>query len=376
MESINVETYKNFNFRQLKERNLGVTFLSLEHELDNGWFIFIRTPLESINKSIDIFNQYLLISGAIILLISLITSVLISRHFTKPILNILETTNKIKKLDFSSECDVITNDEIGRLAENVNTMSISIKKGLDDLEKTNLELKNEVKERIRIDEQRKALLNNVSHELKTPLSLIQGYSEGLIKKMKTNQEKAEFYCEVIIDESKKMDALVSQLLKINKIQSGDIIVHKEEIHSSYIDDIVKKFNKHIKTNQIDFNYSNKSDCYLYVNPLQTDQVITNLISNAIAYVDDQKTVDINIVENEENISFTIKNTHAYMSDDNLLKLWDSFYKVDEARSRDDGGYGLGLSIIKAIQESNNSNYGAFYKNNQIHFYVEFTKKTS
>lgn len=385
-----IETIESINDKvdliRFHEPNNKDVFVALNGHLDNGFYIEIRMHLASLSTNVTFFNQFIMVAGVMILLITFPFANLSAKHFTGPIMNMLKVTDHIKRLDFSQSCDVLTNDEIGKLAENINEMSYALKENLDDLKTRNQQLTKEIHERLKIDEQRKMLLSNVSHELKTPLSLIQGYSEGLKIKLHTNPEKINFYCDVIIDEAVKMDSLVSQLLDINRIQFGDFPLHKEKLGAkAFIGNILAKHQPTMKDSAICFTkdlsgLDSEPNLLLDVDALRCEQVITNLISNAVAYVDEEKNIHIKsellrVPDSDNEVSrhlrLTISNSHPPVNEEELANWWNSFYKADQARTRENGGYGLGLSIVQAIQEADHNQYGVHYQNGLVHFYVDF-----
>ncbi len=381
IEDIN-ENIHLINF--IDPKNKSTSYMLTGH-LDNGWRIEIRVPLASISENVAFFNQFILVTGALILFITIVAANYIAKHFTTPILDIFRVTDSIKRLNFNETCKVTTNDEIGKLAENINEMSYALEENTSNLEDSNKSLKEEVSERLRIDQERKTLLNNVSHELKTPLSLIQGYSEGLQINLHKKPEKIDFYCDVIIDEAKKMDTLVNQLLDINHIQFGDFPLYKEKINAKeFIEYILNKQEPFIEQASIDFRadlslLKTHPNIELHIDSLRSEQVIMNLLNNALAYVDERKIITLSLEEHSHNesqdvhIRLSVSNTYKQVDLLEMDKWWKSFYKEDQARTRENGGYGLGLSIIKAIQEADGNEYGVYYENGFIHFYVDFDK---
>lgn len=369
----------NSSFTWYLDSKTQITILTYEGLLDNGMSLEIRIPLSSVKENISLINKFILIVGILIFFLSIIVANVISKHFTTPILNILEVTKDIKNLNFSKICIVSTNDEIGRLSENVNEMSYALKENIENLAHSNEHLIKEIDERLKIDKQRKDLLNNVSHELKTPLSLVQGYSEGLKLNLHKSPEKMDFYCDVIIDEAKKMDLLVSQLLDINHIQFGDFPLSKEKTPArEFISYIVQKyttlFNQH-GVHVTDNIQTIPDNLFLHIDSLRSEQLLTNLLNNALAYVDTNQEISIHVNKinnsnSHNHLQVTIGNSHSSIPDQELKKIWESFYKIDKARTRENGGYGLGLSIIKAIQEADSNRFGVYQKDGYIYFFVE------
>lgn len=371
LEEINEKT----SFIWFEDPNIKTNFLMLSGALDSGLLIYLRISLTSVSLNVGLLNQFIILVGIVVFLIAMITAYFLSNHFTKPIVSIFETTNSIRKLDFSKKCQVITNDEIGRLGENINQMSHTIEDNINNLSRTNQQLHIEIQERIEIDEQRKALLSNVSHELKTPISLLQGYAEGIKLQIHQNREKTDFYCEVIIDEAKKMDMLVSQLLDINHIRFGDFPLYKEALNAKeYINYIIKKYEDIMLDKKLDFttNLLIDDNLIIDVDPLRSEQILTNLLNNAVAYVDDSKKIFLkaNKSLDGEHLTITIANAYPHIAENELERLWESFYKQDKARTRENGGYGLGLSIVKAIQDADKNGYGVYCKDSYINFYFD------
>lgn len=363
-------------FLWLVDPRTNMHFIAYEGFLHNGFRIDIRVPEASIKGNVAFFNTFILICGLVLLVISSVVANLISKHFTKSIISMSEVTNHIKEMDFSLSCDVKTNDEMGQLADNINEMQSVLAENMTSLELSNSQLKDEVEERLKIDEQRKALLNNVSHELKTPLALVQGYSEGLKVNLHKDPEKTDFYCDVIIDEAKKMDMLVSELLDINRIQFGDFPLHKEIVEAyDLIHYVIKKYEEQFKVSEIelslDLSMLEENQVRMNVDALRCEQIITNLLNNALAYVDNNKRITISCGQDQEHVYLTVANSHHDINSEELNDWWQSFYKADKARTRENGGYGLGLSFIKAVQEADGNDYNVEYIDDMVVFKVAF-----
>lgn len=345
--------------------------LMLEGSYDDEYTIEIRVTLVSITRTTEIINTFILFTGVILFLVALIMSSIISKHFTTPIKNITVATDKIKELDFDTSVHVNSNDELGTLSNNINQMNTTLKSAFNDLSVANLDLQSEINERSKLDNKRKELLNSVSHELKTPLSILQGYAEALNSGVITNDEKREFYCNVIIDEAHKTNQLLSQLLDINQLEFGDITLHKSKVDfDEFMTYIVEKLSTH---NNIRIPIDRRSDkgATILADPLRLEQVITNYIQNAIKYVDERNLLNIRWTIDAEHLRVIVFNSHENFDPKTMEQLFDSFYKGDSSRDRSKGGYGLGLSIVKAIQETDSNTFGASNVNDGVEFYAEF-----
>lgn len=355
---------------QLRHENL-----SLKGRLDNGNIIELRLPLAPIEENIKLSNDFLLIIGLIVFVLAMIFTYMLANYFTKPIREMNEATKNIKKLDFKTSCKVISNDEIGQLAESINEMSLILSNTISNLNIKNLQLENEIDEKNKIDEKRRVLLNNVSHELKTPLGLMQGYAEGLKLNVAKNKEKSDFYCEVIIDEAIKMNQLVESLLGLNQIEFGDQNLYKSEFEvNEFVLQTLNKYIEIFEDQNVKWKLNNIEPVKGFADFFMLERVLTNYITNAINYVDENLSVEITIVKLEKRIRIEVFNTAEPIKEEEIDRIWDSFYKVDKARTREKGGHGLGLSIVKAIQEAHNEGYGVKNTDKGVCFWFDIHRQ--
>lgn len=361
------EVNNDYRFIYAKDVNISRDFILLSGTLDNGNTIEIRIPIDSINRNIEITNQFLIYIGIGSFILALVLTFFMSRKFTKPILKLNEITKKMKELDFSHSISILSKDEIGDLANSINELASSLEETLESLKKEVLYNKN-------LSDKRKELLNNVSHELKTPLSLMQGYSEVLQMNLNLNPEKRKFYASVIEEESKKMSALVDTLLDNESINENTKNHIKSRIDlSRFIQDKLLLFEKQISEKEITIDFYEPESKYALGNITLIDSVFTNYLTNAIHYVTNEKLIKINIVSTNENYRIEIFNSFPKVEDEVLDKLWDSFYKTDESRNRATGGHGLGLSIVKSIQENLGLPFGVISTSQGITFYFEVSR---
>lgn len=370
-EKINDEA----EFRYLKDKNFNLGSLVLIGELDNEYSLELKVPLRVIEADIDQYNNFAIIIGLLSLAIVMIFAYILSNYFTRSIIKLNDTTQKLKSLDFNSRCDIKSKDEIGQLGMCINEMADTIEKNTHMLNEKNIQLQNEIEEKNKLDNKRKELLNNVSHELKTPISLMQGYAEGIKLNVTKSKEKSDFYCEVIIDEASKMNVLVEKLLNINQIEFGDIVIYEAEFDiKDFVNDIVKKYHKVFDENQINFTLNNIDSVVVKGDSIMLESVFTNLINNAINHVDNSKVVRIDIVKSDETVKINVFNTTNFLSDDELNDIWTSFYKIDKSRSRDSSGHGLGLTIVKALQDVHGQKCGVYNIDNGIVFWFDIKIK--
>ena len=220
--------------KKVEDERTKINYVVLFATLDNGYNLYIRIPISAIQESVRISNNLLIFIGGIVICISGIIASFISKKFTEPILELNNIANKMAKLDFSQKYRIKdTEDEINDLGKSINTMSDKLERTIKQLRGTNIELEKDIEEKSKIDEMRKQFISDVSHELKTPIALIQGYAEGLVENVNTDDESRKFYAEVILDESNKMDILVKQLLELMKLEYGKREFNNKKFNITY-----------------------------------------------------------------------------------------------------------------------------------------------
>ncbi len=392
---LNQNTDINFKFRLLNKDRQKVLFTSenfvikkilssglncilLTGELDNGYKIYIQIPISAIEESVRISNNLLLIIGMIAIIIAGIAASYVSKRFTNPILQLNVIANKMSKLDFSKKY-ILTNsdDEINELGNSINIMSDKLESTIKQLRNSNIELERDIEEKSKIDEMRKQFISDVSHELKTPIALIQGYAEGLVENVNADEESRKYYAEVILDESNKMDKLVRQLLELMKLEYGKRDFNNQEFNiCELIQEVIRKCNVMLEENQIlDVRFENKEKINVYADEFYIDQAFTNYFTNAIKHtkeINGEKYIQIKLTENVKKkiVRVSVFNTGENISEENLDRIWGRFYKIDESRNRNDGGSGIGLSLVKAIMNNYNAEYGVINKENGVEFYFD------
>lgn len=385
-DSSKFTAFKNSHRRILYgEEKISITKISddvlncilLSGKMDNGYLIYIEVPIAAIEESVRISNNLLIIMGIIIAIVSAVISSVISMKFTKPILKLNEIANKMANLDFSEKYRVTdSDDEINELGKSINEMSNKLEKTIKQLRKNNNQLEKDIEEKSKIDEMRKQFISDVSHELKTPIALIQGYAEGLIENVNTDEESKKYYAEVILDESNKMDKLVKQLLELMTIEYGKRDFNNTKFNiCELIQEVIRKCNVMLEETGAQVQFENTNPIYVYADEFYMDQVFTNYFTNAIKHVKEingkkEIVIKTDINENNKKVRISVFNTGDNISEDNIQRIWGRFYKIDSSRNRNDGGTGIGLSLVKAIMNSYNSEYGVINKKDGVEFYFD------
>lgn len=348
---------QNTVFR-LHELRTNTEYMEMFGVLENGDWYIISCTVESIKDSVKIANRFLAYVGVAAVLIGCIICWLIARRFTKPILKLAEISEKMTRLDFEAKYQGKEKNEIALLGANINKLSESLEKNISELKTANNELKKDIEKKEKIDEMRKEFLANVSHELKTPIALIQGYAEGLKEAVNDDEESREYYCDVIMDEANKMNSMVKRLLTLNQLESGNDVVTMERFDiASLISTYLQSVSILAKQNDIRIVYTQKEPVYVWADEFKTEEVFMNYFSNALNHCAGEKVIEIKIVRENKKARICVFNTGEPIPEDCIEHVWEKFYKVDKARTREYGGSGVGLSIVKAIMDSMNQKYG-------------------
>ena len=327
-------------------------------------------PINESARTIKNFFVYVFIGGFIVVVI---LAFLISHTVTKPIRKLTLSSKELAKLNFDTQIDKTQKDEIGELAESLSTLSLNLKTALSELNEKNRLLEEDVLKSQKLENQRKEFIRDISHELKTPITLIQGYTEGLIDGI--SEENKEEYLSIILDESKNMEKLVKDMIELSYTESDEFNLNRTEFNLSkaLVNCATPFLDYH--NEKISFNF-NISDQYLVtadLNKLST--AIRNIIKNAINYTDLQEEAEVNISLTEENQDLVMKisNSPAHIDEEELENIWVQFYKKDKSRQRKDGSSGLGLSIIRNILEKHELTYSLMNEGNGVSFMIRFTE---
>lgn len=326
-------------------------------KLDNSKYAFINTSIDPIDSTTKILEKQLIIVTIIVLLLSIIVSYFISKHLSSPIINLNSQAKNIAKGDFSKEFDDKSN-----ILE-LNELSTTLNYARKELERT--------------EELRRDLMANVSHDLKTPLTMIKAYAEMAIDLHSKNKKKQKEDIEIITSETDRLSLLVEDILELSKMQSNIENLNIEEFDLiSLSEEILKKYNLYQETENYKFIFNhNEEKIKIAADKKKIQQVIYNLLNNAINYTGEDNTVTLNINKNKDKILVEIIDTGKGIKEEDIPYIWDKYYKNKKKHKRNLIGTGLGLSIVKNILEMHNYKYGVKTKQNEgTNFYFEINEK--
>jgi signal transduction histidine kinase len=350
-------------------------FIEMWGWFDNGNYFLFRSAMEGIQDSVALANRFLGFVGMAAVLLSSFVIYFVSKKTTDPIKELTEISERMIHLDFEAKYTGRSKNEVALLGQNINELSRSLEKTISELKSANNELLRDLQRKNEVEAMRSEFLSNVSHELKTPIALIQGYAEGLIDGVSSDQESRDYYCEVIVDEAAKMNEVVKKLLTLNELEFGKSPIVMERF------DIVQMIENYLqsvailpKQRQIEIEFAGGEAVYVWADEYKVLEVLNNYFTNALNHSPDGGRIVIGLTAGEGTIRVAIWNRGEHINEENIPFIWDKFYKVDKARTRTYGGSGIGLSIVKAIMEAMNQGYGVRNFEEGVEFWFELARQ--
>ena len=354
-------------------------FIEMIGGLKDDSYFYMMSPFTSIVTDARIANRFFFVVAGIVIVFGSAVIWLVTKHLTKPIEELNDISVRMVNLDFDARYTGDTKNEIGVLGENMNKLSESLEKSISEFKSANLELQKDIEKKQQLEEMRMEFISNVSHELKSPIAIIQGYAEGLKEGVIDDPENTAYYCDVIMDESAKMNQMVRKFLVLNQLEFGN-----EEINIERID-IVQLIANHIsveiklfsQNDGLEIRFDDSKQINVWADEYKAETVFDNYFSNAIHYCLEnafgEKYIEINVSSIDGKARIEVFNTGENIPDEAIDRLWEKFYKLDKARTREYGGSGVGLSIVKAVQNSIGQKYGVENRDGGVAFWFELEK---
>lgn len=365
-----------YTMQKVFDSRLNDDYYELWGTLSGGDSIMLRVAIQGIKDNVTIFNAFIRYVGIAIFFIGIIAAFILSNYITRPIKQLSGIAERMSNLDFNAKYQGNDRSEIGVLGKSMNNMAHKLEDNIAQLKAANLELQRDIERKNQQEEMRTDFLSNVSHELKTPIALIQGYAEGLKEGISDDPESMNFYCDVIMDEAGKMNNMVKKLLTLNQIEFGneELVMERFNI-CELISSIVNANELRAEQKDISIHFSQKDEqIYVWSDEYKIEEVVTNYVTNAINHCDYDKQIDIKIEPKGENVRVSVFNTGKQIPKEDIDNIWIKFYKVDKARTREYGGNGIGLSIVKAICDSYGKEYGVSNVENGVVFWFDLDAK--
>ncbi|PGU00940.1 MULTISPECIES: sensor histidine kinase [Bacillus] len=328
-------------------------------------YIYAMASLQPVDEAVQMVQDYYIYIIAFVVVLIFLASFYYSKQIAKPLLKINDTTKKIAHLDFTEKIPITSKDEIGDLSKNINTLSNKLHSHIVQLEQ-------DIEKERKLEKTRKEFISGVSHELKTPLSIMKSCIS--ILKDGVAEHKKEYYFQAMEREVDKMDTLILDMLELAKFESGTYKMKKDSFYiDTVIEDICEYLSVDIEKKELCV-HKNIRSFEVIANQGRIEQVIVNFITNAIRYTPNKEDIIISTIDEKDRIKVCIENTGTHIEEEQLDKIWDRFYRVDVARQRSQGGTGLGLAISKNILELHDAEYGVKNTGDGVLFYFYLPKK--
>lgn len=356
-------------FQTAVDAHSGNEYLAVVKLLEGNYFAELKIQKDILSNNAAITGEFTVIVAVIFLIVSLIWAFFTAKGTAKPISEMNKITKNMAALNFTERLSITSNDEIGELASSVNNMADSLSYALDNLQKANEKLKNDIELERKLDIMRKEFVANVSHELKTPISIISGYAEGL--KLNINSADKNLYCDTIIDEATRMNRLVLSILELSKYESGQMPIKREIFDVSPV--MATLCNRIFANSNITVINTLPENLKINADISGTEQVIKAYLENALAHTPAGGTVKIYLHEENGFTKIAVFNTGSHIEPEKLENIWQSFYRGDTSHKRDSNRFGLGLSIVAAIMKMHNLPYGVFNTQNGVCFWFGIEK---
>ena len=357
------------------------------YEIDQRQYIFLKKDLSfggqvEILSSKDVVDSnattaLFLTYGSLIfiLLLSFVFVFIYTKRFTKPLIVMSKITENMANMDFSQKCAVKSNDEIGTLSSSINNLSISLDSTLKDLNEKNRQLSDDIEKKKKIEQMRKEFISNISHELKTPIAIIKGYAEASQMMIQSGDtELALEYCDIINKESDKMTSLVYELLELSRYELQDNQLNEETFYlNTFIDDYMTSEKIIFEEKKVKYEEEIPQNALCKGDIVKLTMVLNNYVSNALSHIANEKIIKIFCEDDNDFYKISVFNTGENISEEDLENIWKSFYRADKSHSRKEGRYGLGLSIVSAIQKLHKADYGVYNTEKGVVFWFQVKK---
>lgn len=341
----------------------------------NNYHIEISTEINPIQENASLATTVTTGISILALILALVFIYDYSRRFTKPLIQMNNVMQKIAALDFSAKTNIDRKDEIGTLAANINTVSESLDAALTELREKNEQLQQDIEKERQLERMRQSFVSSASHELKTPIAIIRGYAEGLKMNLDDADNGSSEYCDIIMHEADKMNALVVSMLEQSLYDSGTTATEKESFSvKGYVEDFLRSADPIFKEKEITVSCK-AEDIAVVADKKQLTTVLSNIVLNACSHAAGEKLIEITTEADEKYVKVCVFNTGSFVAEKDKDSIFTSFYRADKAHSRKEGRFGLGLSIVKSIVTSHGCDCGFENKENGVTFWYTIERKT-
>ena len=365
----------NYITQRIFDWRSGTTYIECFGVFSDGdTFFLMSMPLANIKEGVKLTLKFTFFTGLMVLILGSVIFYIAADRLTRPVNRLAKLSDKMAGLDFSEHYEGTQTNEIGLLGKSMNKMSDKLDSSIKELKEANIKLQSDIIEKTRVDEARKEFIANVTHELKTPIALIEGYAEGLVEGIAEDKDSRDYYCGVIMDESVKMDKMVRQLISLISYEFGSNKIDRAEFNiCALIRSVTESLKLKLDEKDAIVHLMLPDNITVNADEFKIEEVYTNYLNNAINHLDGEKNIIVRIDDEPDKVTVYVYNDGRQIPEDSLPHLWEKFYKVDKARTRAYGGSGIGLSIVKAIMEAHGGGYGVRNTDQGVEFNFSLKK---
>lgn len=361
-------------FNIVATENSTMQYILFGKDFSDGRHIEIMAEKNPIEENARLGTQFTTGISIFALLLALVFIFGYAKRFTKPLIEMSEVTAGIAELDFSRKCKVERNDEIGALAESINTVSDSLAGALTELKEKNAKLEEDIEHERRLEKMRSDFISAASHELKTPIAIIRGYAEGLKLGMDENDASGQEYCDIILKESDKMNTLVLSMLEQSLYASGGKMPEPAPFKVlGTIKSYMRSMEPIFTEKGITASYECDESITAFADESQIVTVLQNYISNACSHASGDKIIKVFVTADGEKYRLNVFNSGSRVNEKDADSIFTSFYRADKAHSRAEGRFGLGLSIVRSIADNHATDCGFINNDNGVTFWFDLPK---
>ncbi len=338
-------------------------------------YLFVMASLQPVGEAVEILKQYFIYIAPLILILAVILSLIYSRIVSRPLVMLSRSAARLAKLNFTGQHEIRSKDEFGELSRNLISLSQNLDTALKELKQANVTLQEDIEEKKKSEELRKELIANISHELKTPLGIVKGFAEGLQDGIAG--DKKDRYLALIVHETDRMNDLIMDMLELSKFEAKAVRLQPGTLALvSLIRKAADSFSRQMESKQLvlEVNSHGEGEWFVHADPRRIEQVVLNLLSNAIRHAMENSIIGIEISRTAPGqITTVIENSGSPIAEEDLTRLWDHFYRAERSRDRKSGGTGLGLAIVKHIMELHAGGFGVNNTERGVAFYFNLTE---
>lgn len=371
----------NPNLQRLEENDIFFESTTVENVTSLNYYTMITFKegsqlilkltysLQVLGEMLSVFTNYYIFIFIILAILVLFFAIWLTEQITKPLLHMKRVTSNIAKIDFSEKCEVHSDDELKELATNINLMSDNLHNTLTELQIANERLQNDIAREREFEQMRSNFFATISHELKTPLTIIKGIANR-VKSKPLSRDEITTQVDSIIEEVDRMTLMVQDTLNYMRMESKpDELEWNSFSFKMLVEHLNRKLSDLVEEKHLQVHLD-LDDVYVEADSEQIITVVTNFYSNAIRYTSEGEEIYISIKRQNDKARFEIENTGIFIPEKEMHLIWEPFYRLEKSRNRDSGGTGLGLLIVSKILDLHHSHYGVENTERGVKFYFE------